>query len=393
MCGCACVCVFTATGQGVDDSKARKRSALESALGVVEKFESHLIRQVPEAPSPEDDARVIGAPAEPAEGDPSPGRVDRKSAPAIHPLEFYSSKHGRPAGHQQSLSSSAMYDVSLMGRGIARTDYRKLFTKEKALHPHHPIVRIFDVATVLSITWYCFSVPYFVAFDLNDLGKTSSTWYTGVEIFLWVLVMIDAALSMVTGFVATQGRMRGELELRTATIFRQYTRMYLLRDLLSLAPIDLIFGPRAESVQGRLFLLWKLSRVNMLPRALARLESLTAKIHPTVIRLVSLLWMLSLLFHILGCSYWVVARIERENGAQARSSSLAHHRSVDATQCRSGSWQAFGIPIHLKKLKHLATSTETGNGAHGSPKKKSGLVKLTMHSSCMLSSGPSPSLR
>jgi hypothetical protein len=334
-------------GHGGDDRPHdRRRSALDSAFGVVEKHENKLIRQVSEVVTRVDgDATSIILRA-PALDDALPFNEHHQSASIHNHTRGMLSSHIHPLDQKQpsakpSLSSTAMYDVSLMTNTAERIDVKKIFTKEKGFHPHHPMVRLFDVATVLIITWYCMSVPYFVAFDRDDLGKISSSWYNATEIFVWVLVTVDAGLSMVTGYVATQGKMRGELELRTLTIFRNYVRYYLLRDLICLAPIDLIFGPRAESVQSRLFLLWKLSRVSLLPRALLRLKSAMSKVHPTVLRLVSLLWMLSSMFHILACTYWAVARIEREQGLHSRSfrlnlASLADTRL--STRRRSCSW-------------------------------------------------------
>lgn len=186
-----------------------------------------------------------------------------------------------------------------------------LYVRKFMILPDSMFRTRWDMLLLVLVLYYGVLIPIRVAFggEEEDPETAQEFLMLYIDMFANVVFSVDMVINFRTAY-----RMNGVLVTDEYKVAWNYFKFWFFVDLVSVLPFDLFFGSDASgafnyNVLLRMLRIFKLFRVFRVMRILKRLEEVT-KMNPAVLKLGKMFVLLLFIWHIIACTYWLVAAIE-----------------------------------------------------------------------------------
>jgi CRP-like cAMP-binding protein len=181
----------------------------------------------------------------------------------------------------------------------AEPDYSQIMSKFVLFHESLLHV-IWDIGMMFLVVYYGFAVPMSIVFFASG-DETEPKFLRTLDTVFNLLFVVDIGVNCITAYNIKDGQNKGELEVRQPNIFLNYLKTWLLIDVIASIPFDRFAGE--QSTAARAVKLLRMVRVVRLVHKFG----IYFRIEPAQLRLFMLCFCLFLLWHWIGCLYWLLA--------------------------------------------------------------------------------------
>lgn len=213
-------------------------------------------------------------------------------------------------------SSSSISKIFEARDAVVKIRRRRLCPTVRPMDPHGGMKLSWDVCIGLMLLYSVASVPYLISFSSDDDPASA---LNVINRLIDVAFAIDIILNFISGYYE-----KDRLETSFGRIAAHYLRGWFLLDVVTTVPFDLILNEELSRFNkfirfvriSKLIRLLRLLRIMKIFRLATLFENLQElaliRIHPVILKILKLIFIVIFLAHVVGCIFFFLATIPED---------------------------------------------------------------------------------